>query len=98
MQSFYCKPNKGLVKWARNIRVKTSCDMDIVDFPYDSQSCPIIVSSQDNSNEFLKLSTRKWNRINKVQENDKDVTPTDINTIKVSPKTRFSTIYPLKPF
>ena len=79
---------KGLVKWERNIRVKTSCDMDIVDFPYDSQSCPIVVSSQDNSNEYLILSTRKWNRINNVQENVKDVTPTDINTIKVSAKPR----------
>ena len=59
--------------------------MDIVDFPYDSQSCPIIVSSQDNSNEFLKLSTRKWNRLNNVQENEIDVTQTEIDTIKVSP-------------
>ena len=78
------KPNEGLVKWARNIRVKTSCEMDIVNFPYDSQSCPITISSQDNSNEFLKLSTRKWNRLNNVDENQVDVRPTDIDTVKVS--------------
>ena len=75
---------EGVVKWARNIRVKTDCEMNIVDFPYDSQSCPITISSQDNSNEFLKMSTRKWNRLNDVDENDISVSPTDINTIKVS--------------
>ena len=75
---------QGLVKWARNIRVKTSCEMDIVNFPYDSQTCPITISSQDNSNEFLKLSTRKWNRLNGVNENQTDVSPSAINTIKVS--------------
>ena len=75
---------KGLVKWARNIRVKTSCDMDIVNFPYDVQSCPITISSQDNSNEFLKLSTRKWNRINNVKEDEIDVRPSDIDTVKVN--------------
>ena len=58
--------------------------MDIVNFPYDSQSCPITISSQDNSNEFLKLSTRKWNRLNGVNENETDVSPSAINTIKVS--------------
>ena len=75
---------KGMVKWERNIRVKTHCDMDIVDFPYDSQSCPIVVSSQDNSNEYLKLSSDKWNRLNQVPEKQKIVTPNDTNTIKVS--------------
>ena len=73
-----------MVKWARNIRVKTSCEMDIVNFPYDVQSCPITISSQDNSNEFLKLSTRKWNRINNVDENEIDVRPSDIDTVKVN--------------
>ena len=75
---------KGLVKWERSIRVRTSCVMNIVYFPYDSQSCPIVVSSQDNSNEFLILSTRKWNRMNNVPEDEKDVIPTDIDTIQVS--------------
>ena len=73
-----------MVKWERNIRVKTHCDMDIVDFPYDSQSCPIVVSSQDNSNEYLKLSSDKWNRLNQVPEKQKIVSPNDTNTIKVS--------------
>ena len=81
---FFLKLMKGLVKWARNIRVKTSCDMDIVNFPYDVQSCPITISSQDNSNEFLKLSTRKWNRINNVKEDEIDVRPSDIDTVKVN--------------
>ena len=58
--------------------------MDIVDFPYDSQSCSITISSQDNSNEFMKLSTRKWNRINNVDENDITVFPNEVDTIKVS--------------
>ena len=75
---------EGMVKWARNIRVRTDCEMNIVDFPYDSQSCPITISSQDNSNEFLKMSTRKWNRLNDVDENEISVSPTDIDTIKVS--------------
>ena len=79
-----CKPRKGLVKWARNVRVKTSCEMDIKSFPYDSQACPITISSQDNSNEYLKLSTRKWNRLNNVDENETVVIPNDIDTVKVS--------------
>ena len=72
------------MKWARNVRVKTSCEMNIVNFPYDSQACPITISSQDNSNEYLKLSTRKWNRLNKVNENETSVIPNDIDTVKVS--------------
>lgn len=78
------KPKKGLVKWARNVRVKTSCEMNIVNFPYDSQACPITISSQDNSNEYLKLSTRKWNKLNNVNENETSVIPNDIDTVKVS--------------
>ena len=78
------KPEKGLVKWARNVRVKTSCEMNIVNFPYDSQACPITISSQDNSNEYLKLSTRKWNKLNNVNENETSVIPNDIDTVKVS--------------
>ena len=58
--------------------------MNIVNFPYDSQACPITISSQDNSNEFLKLSTRKWNRLNNVNENETNVIPNDIDTVKVS--------------
>ena len=73
-----------MVKWARNVRVKTSCEMNIVNFPYDTQACPITISSQDNSNEYLKLSTRKWNRLNNVNENETNVIPTDIDTVKVS--------------
>ena len=73
-----------MVKRARNVRVKTSCEMNIVNFPYDSQACPITISSQDNSNEFLKLSTRKWNRLNNVNENETNVIPNDIDTVKVS--------------
>ena len=58
--------------------------MDIKSFPYDSQACPIRISSQDNSNEYLKLSTRKWNRLNNVNENETNVNPNDIDTVKVS--------------
>ena len=76
--------SKGLVKWARNIRVKTNCDMDIANFPYDTQSCPITISSQDNSNEFLTLVTRKWNRLNNIDEDQMKVKPNGTITIEVS--------------
>ena len=80
----HSKPRlKGVVKWHRNLRVKTSCEMEIKNFPYDIQSCPITLSSQDNSNEFLLLSTRKWNRVNNVNEDSNKVEPKDITTIKV---------------
>ena len=58
--------------------------MDIANFPYDTQSCPITISSQDNSNEFLTLVTRKWNRLNNIDEDKMKVEPNGITTIKVS--------------
>ena len=82
--------SNGDLEWVRNFRlslnfcfrfvnfknrVKTSCSVNIRNFPYDSQTCPLTFASMDNSNEFLQLRTIRWNHINNVTIGQRNVEP-----------------------
>ena len=73
--NFATLKNTGELGWHRNFRVRTSCPVNIGNFPYDIQICPLKIASFDNSNDYLRLRTQRWNRLNDVDPNQRFVRP-----------------------
>ena len=74
--------NTGDLEWIRNFRVRTSCPVNIGNFPYDIQTCPLTFASFDNSNTYLRLRTQRWNRINDVDPDQRYVKPNKTEKFK----------------
>ena len=47
------KTKRGVFYYASSVLVKTHCNMKFGDFPFDTQSCPVLLTSLRNQEDIL---------------------------------------------